>query len=140
MIVVIGEILIDIFRDYQRIGGAPFNFAFHLKKLGFPVRFLTRVGDDRFGRRIVDRLQASGFDTADIQKPVVQRLLRLMAFRNTCAAFEGQFSIDDTPDDRLQLTWCRGAHHTTLRIDLRNYDTRIDYFDEERQKMVGFTA
>lgn len=67
MIVVIGEILIDIFRDYQRIGGAPFNFAFHLKKLGFPVRFLTRVGDDRFGRRIVDHLQASGFDTADVQ-------------------------------------------------------------------------
>ena len=67
MIVVIGEILIDRFPDYERIGGAPFNFAFHLKKLGFPVRFITRVGDDRNGRRIVDRLKQSGFERRDIQ-------------------------------------------------------------------------
>ncbi|WP_372682366.1 carbohydrate kinase [Desulfosarcina sp.] len=67
MIVVIGEILIDIFQDYERIGGAPFNFAFHLKKLGFPVRFLTRVGNDRHGRRIIDRLEKNGFNLADVQ-------------------------------------------------------------------------
>jgi fructokinase len=65
VIVVIGEILIDIFQDYQRIGGAPFNFAFHLKQLGFSVRFLTRVGNDRHGRRIIDMLEEKGFDTAD---------------------------------------------------------------------------
>ena len=67
MIVVIGEILIDIFQDYQRIGGAPFNFAFHLKKLGFAVRFFTRVGNDRNGRRIIDMLKKNGFSEADIQ-------------------------------------------------------------------------
>ncbi len=67
MIVAIGEILIDMFQDYQRIGGAPFNFAFHLKKLGFPVRFFTRVGDDHHGRRIIDLLEKNGFDPADVQ-------------------------------------------------------------------------
>ena len=67
MIVVVGEILIDIFQDYERIGGAPFNFAFHLKKLGFPVRFFTRVGDDRYGRRIVDMLEKNDFNLADVQ-------------------------------------------------------------------------
>ena len=67
MIVVIGEILIDIFQDYQRIGGAPFNFAFHLRKLGFPVRFFTRVGNDRHGRRIIDMLIKNGFNEADVQ-------------------------------------------------------------------------
>lgn len=67
MVVVIGEILIDMFQDYQRIGGAPFNFAFHLKRLGFPVRFLTRVGDDRHGRRILGMLKQKGFSEADIQ-------------------------------------------------------------------------
>jgi len=67
VIVVIGEILIDIFQDYQRIGGAPFNFAFHLKKLGFPVRFFTRVGNDRHGRRIIDMLEKNGFNPADVQ-------------------------------------------------------------------------
>jgi fructokinase len=67
VIVVIGEILIDIFMDYERIGGAPFNFAFHLKKLGFPVRFFTRVGDDSHGKRIVDMLENNGFNLADVQ-------------------------------------------------------------------------
>lgn len=67
MIVVIGEILIDIFQDYQRIGGAPFNFAFHLNRLGFPVRFLTRVGDDHHGRRIIGMLKENGFSAADVQ-------------------------------------------------------------------------
>ena len=67
MIVVIGEILIDMFQDYERIGGAPFNFAFHLKKLGFPVRFITRVGNDRHGRRIIDMLEKNGFNLADVQ-------------------------------------------------------------------------
>lgn len=67
MIAVIGEILIDIFPDYERIGGAPFNFAYHLKKLGFPVRFFTRVGQDRHGEHIVDRLRSTGFDLDDVQ-------------------------------------------------------------------------
>jgi fructokinase len=67
VIVVIGEILIDKFPNYERIGGAPFNFAYHLKMLGFSVRFITRVGDDRNGRRIVDKLKQSGFDRRDIQ-------------------------------------------------------------------------
>jgi fructokinase len=67
VIVVIGEILIDIFPEYERIGGAPFNFAYHLKKLGFPVRFFTRVGQDRHGDSILDHLQSNGFDLDDVQ-------------------------------------------------------------------------
>lgn len=67
MIIVIGEILIDRFPDYERIGGAPFNFAFHLKKLGLPVRFLSRVGNDPRGRQILDMLERNGFDADDVQ-------------------------------------------------------------------------
>jgi len=67
VIVVIGEILIDIFPHYERIGGAPFNFAYHLKKMGFSVRFLSRVGQDRHGERILDRLRSAGFDLDDVQ-------------------------------------------------------------------------
>lgn len=67
MILVIGEILYDIFPSYNRIGGAPFNFAFHLKKLGFDVRFISRVGQDDLGKGILDFIASSGFDTDDIQ-------------------------------------------------------------------------
>ncbi len=68
MILVIGEILYDLFPSYKRIGGAPFNFAFHLKKLGFDVRFVSRVGRDDLGRGILAFIQSHGFDPADIQR------------------------------------------------------------------------
>ena len=72
----------------------------------------------------------------EIQKPVVQRLLKLMEFRNTCRAFEGQLIIEDAPDDHLKLTWAHGVHRATLRIDLVSYETRIEHFDEGKQAIV----
>ncbi len=67
MVVVLGEILVDLFESYQRIGGAPFNFAFHLKQLSSPVRFITRIGRDRWGDEIVDLLSRHQFDLDDVQ-------------------------------------------------------------------------
>jgi fructokinase len=67
MVLVIGEILFDIFPEYKRLGGAPFNFAYHLKQFGFPVRFVSRIGFDDNGREILDRVKEAGFDPDDIQ-------------------------------------------------------------------------
>ena len=67
MILVLGEILFDLFPRFRRIGGASFNFAFHLKKLGFPVRFVSRVGTDALGREILSFLSQHKFDLNDIQ-------------------------------------------------------------------------
>lgn len=66
MILSIGEILHDVFPDQRRLGGAPFNFAFHLKMLGFPVRFVSRVGGDDAGRAILRRIEEAGFAAEDI--------------------------------------------------------------------------
>ena len=68
MILVIGEILFDIFPDSKRFGGAPFNFAYHLKHFGFPVRFISKVGNDDNGREILNRIEAAGFNPDDIQR------------------------------------------------------------------------
>ncbi|NWH05224.1 carbohydrate kinase family protein [Desulfobacter latus] len=67
MILVTGEILFDIFPEYKRMGGAPFNFAYHMKKLGFPVRFISRVGNDSSGDEILNFLDNHGFNPEDIQ-------------------------------------------------------------------------
>jgi len=67
VILVIGEILFDVFPSYRRIGGAPFNVAFHLKKLGCTVRFISRVGRDEQGEEIGRFLSHHGFDTKDLQ-------------------------------------------------------------------------
>ncbi|MBW2042736.1 MAG: hypothetical protein JRI76_12005 [Deltaproteobacteria bacterium] len=68
MVLVIGEILFDVFPGQRRIGGAPFNFAFHLKKLGIPVRFASRIGKDPAGEEILAFLKAHEFDLRDIQR------------------------------------------------------------------------
>jgi 2-dehydro-3-deoxygluconokinase len=43
-------------------GGAEFNVAVHLSRLGLPVRFVGAVGDDILGRRIQARLVREGVD------------------------------------------------------------------------------
>ena len=67
MICVVGEILFDVFPSYKRLGGAPFNFAFHLKNLGFSVRFISRIGNDPDGEKILGLLEIYRFDLNDIQ-------------------------------------------------------------------------
>ncbi len=67
MILSIGEILFDEFPRYRRIGGAPFNFAYHAKGLGFSVRFVSRVGKDEPGWKILATLEKAGFQSEDVQ-------------------------------------------------------------------------
>jgi fructokinase len=67
MVIVVGEILFDHFPTYRRLGGAPFNFAYHLKCLGIPVRFISRIGRDRDGKEILATLTQQGFNVDDIQ-------------------------------------------------------------------------
>ena len=67
MILVIGEILFDVFGNEKRLGGAPFNFAWHLKNLGFPVRCVSRIGNDALGKEILNVLKHHRFDIDDIQ-------------------------------------------------------------------------
>lgn len=47
---------------HKRIAGADSNVAIGLSRLGFNVAWLSRVGDDSFGRFVVDTLKAEGLD------------------------------------------------------------------------------
>lgn len=67
MILAIGEILFDIFPKYRRIGGAPYNFAYHIKQMGWPVRFISRIGKDENGRAILSSVKAAGLHPEDLQ-------------------------------------------------------------------------
>lgn len=68
-ILVIGEILFDVYPHLgtQKLGGAPFNFAFHLHKLGCQVSFMSRVGNDPLGAKILSFLHQHSFPTDMIQ-------------------------------------------------------------------------
>ncbi|HUV49504.1 MAG TPA: sucrose phosphorylase [Anaerolineae bacterium] len=74
----------------------------------------------------------------EIQKPVVQRLLKLMKFRNTYPAFNGIFKVEDSPENRLILTWTDNQSRAKAFINLDNYNTKITYYDPEKDSDCEF--
>jgi len=68
LILSIGEILFDMFPEERRLGGAAFNFAYHIHRLDGPVRFLSRIGQDPEGQAILDFLAERRFPVDDLQR------------------------------------------------------------------------
>jgi fructokinase len=57
---VIGESLIDVVEGDEHVGGSPLNIAVGLARLDRGVDFLTHIGDDESGRRIIEYVESSG--------------------------------------------------------------------------------
>jgi sucrose phosphorylase len=53
-----------------------------------------------------------------VQQDVVQRLVRLIRFRNAHPAFDGDFTVGKSDARTLILSWRNGAHACTLTVDL----------------------
>ncbi len=68
-----------------------------------------------------------------VNKPVVQRLMKLIRFRNQYPAFNGTFSVLETRDDKISLSWEKDELYCILKIDLNTYSTQISYLDENGQ-------
>jgi fructokinase len=62
-IVSIGEVLWDLIGDQEYLGGAALNFAAHATRLGHEVNFVSAVGTDERGRRVLQRMEEIGLST-----------------------------------------------------------------------------
>lgn len=62
-IVAIGEVLWDVVGRDEHLGGATFNFTAHAGILGHDVRFVSGVGEDDRGRRILRRMEEMKLST-----------------------------------------------------------------------------
>ena len=67
---------------------------------------------------------------AAVAQPVVQRLLALIRFRNEYPAFGGEFSVLDSREDALRVSWKKDSHKATLYIDLATSVSTINYVDD----------
>jgi fructokinase len=64
----IGEVLWDVFEEEEHLGGAPFNFAAQLQRLGHEAFFVSAVGEDERGDRILARMSAMGLSTEYVSR------------------------------------------------------------------------
>jgi fructokinase len=62
-IVSVGEVLWDVIEQQEYLGGAPFNFAAHLHRLGHTIFFVSGVGRDERGERVLQRMTELGLMT-----------------------------------------------------------------------------
>jgi fructokinase len=61
-IVVLGEVLWDIFADSACLGGAPLNFAVNARRLGYYPILISAVGQDTLGERAAGNIRDLGLD------------------------------------------------------------------------------
>ncbi|OGO81199.1 MAG: hypothetical protein A2Y21_00825 [Clostridiales bacterium GWC2_40_7] len=62
-----GEVLWDIIDGKEHIGGAPFNVAAHMARLGCSSSIITRIGKDERGDKALTAMKSLGVDTAFVQ-------------------------------------------------------------------------
>jgi len=62
-ILSIGEVLWDVLGDTEHLGGAALNFAAHAQILGHTVSFVSAIGDDPRGQRVIGKMEALGLPT-----------------------------------------------------------------------------
>lgn len=62
-----GEVLWDIFPSGTKAGGAPFNVAYNLRKMGVDSRTISRIGDDELGRTLQTKIKNWGFSDNYLQ-------------------------------------------------------------------------
>ncbi|MDE5968289.1 MAG: carbohydrate kinase [Muribaculaceae bacterium] len=58
IVVGMGEALWDVLPEGKKIGGAPANFAYHVKQFGLPGCVVSAIGDDNLGREMVENFNA----------------------------------------------------------------------------------
>ncbi|WP_338552413.1 sucrose phosphorylase [Paenibacillus sp. KS-LC4] len=64
-----------------------------------------------------------------LKKEVVQRLLKLIRFRNEYEAFNGEFTVMDSSKDEVRLAWKKDNKACSLFINLITNKSVIEYLD-----------
>jgi sucrose phosphorylase len=83
----------------------------------------------KFGRNINRHNYSIEEIEQEINRPVIQRLMKLMKFRNRCDAFNGEMTVERTAEGVIAISWTNGESMARLKGDLSRYTTTIEYRD-----------
>lgn len=127
-----------------RFAGAESNFAIALARLGVPVRWISRLGDDPVGDLIARTLAAEGVDirwvardrraaTGAFMKIREHGSTRVQYFRRGSAA--SNLAPADVPDEAF--AGVRAAHLTGITLALSEGARALVYYVAERARELG---
>ena len=112
-VVALGELLIDFTENGTSAqdnklfeanpGGAPCNVLAMLQKLGHQTAFIGKVGQDAFGRLLVDAVKEQGIDTTGVRYD--DNVHTTLAFVQTAADGDRDFSFYRNPGADMMLQW-----------------------------------
>lgn len=86
--------------------------------------------------RAINRHNYSEDDVVEaVGRPVVQRVLKLIRFRNGYPAFDGDLSLGEG-DETVWLTWRKGEWECKLSVDLEERAAVITYRDGDGEEQV----
>lgn len=75
---------------------------------------------------------------AQVIKPVVAKLLRLIRLRDSHPAFNGSFTVNPSSREQISLTWHNEGQSATLFVDLATKECRISYSDLASGRELDF--
>jgi len=101
-LLVLGEVLWDLFDHSLRLGGAPLNFSAHAKRLGHNPLLISAVGNDDLGDRTIQCMSGLGIDTKFLQK--------------TSQYKTGTARVELGPGDRTRFVISRPAAYDAVSV------------------------
>lgn len=60
LVIGMGEVLWDVLPEGKKLGGAPCNFAYHVRQFGLDSCAVSAIGDDTLGKEIIANLDEKG--------------------------------------------------------------------------------
>ena len=100
MFAVVGEALVDLVGDaggstfVAHPGGSPANVAIGLRRLGSPVRLVTRLGSDPFGDLVREHLEADGVEVDPGRQQGTQTSLAIASLDSGAATYDFRIAWD----------------------------------------------
>jgi len=83
------------------------------------------------------------FDSAHIEqalnKPFVKAIIQLIKLRNSCDAFNGEFSVS-SESSILKIIWKTSEQSATLMVDLAKRNAQIDITGKNNTRMVNLAS
>lgn len=98
---------------------------------------LQLLEETKVGRNINRHYYSLEEINQEVDRPVVKKLIRLMEFRNTHSAFDGELELKPCSEHELCMVRSKGEHKAVLKADFSTKKIEITYSEDGNMKKLG---